>query len=338
MAPMDQSPITLKTIFFGTGPIGVPSLQTLVDLRARPALVVTAPDKPAGRGLRLTHSPVKELALHAGMPILQPENVNNPDVVDRIRQVGADLGIIIAYGQKIGPVLINAFPLGMINLHSSLLPKYRGAAPINWAIINGETETGLTVMQINAEIDAGKILNQLSVPIDPLERADELHDKLAGLGPQLIVKTVLQIQQGSADPRPQDPTLVTKAPKLSKTLSPIDWTLSADRIAARVRGLWPWPTATTVYYPREGKPIPVALARAQALPECECYLNDREPGMILGDFTVVTGCGRLKILELKPAGSKCMHFSDFINGRHVKPGDRFAAMEPVADEQAKAGH
>jgi methionyl-tRNA formyltransferase len=226
--------------------------------------------------------------------------------------------------------------MGIINLHSSLLPKYRGAAPINWAIINGETETGLTVMQINVDIDAGTILNQLVVPIDPLERADELHDKLAQLGPQLIVETVFQIQQGSVDPRPQDPALATKAPKLSKTLSPIDWSMPADQIACRVRGLWPWPTSTTVYHPREGKPIPVALARARALPECECYLNNREPGVILGDFTVVTGSGRLKILELKPAGSKWMHWQDFINGRHVKPGDRFSAVEPVADEQARA--
>jgi methionyl-tRNA formyltransferase len=333
---MDHSPITIRTVFFGTGDVGLPSLQTLIDLRAKPVLVVTSPDKPAGRGLKLMHSPIKELALHAGIPILQPANVNDPDVVDRIRQYGADLGVIIAYGQKIGPVLINAFPQGIINLHTSLLPKYRGAAPINWVLVNGETQTGLTVMQINADIDAGMILNQLTVPIDPLERADELHDRLAQLGPQLVVETVFQIQQGNTDPKPQDPALATKAPKLSKALSPVDWSLSADRIANRIRGLWPWPTATAVYRPGSGKPIPVALARAQAIPECECYIKDRRPGLILGDYTVITGKGRLKILELKPAGSKLMHWQDFINGRHVKPGDVFTAMEPAGDEKPAA--
>ena len=322
---MANSPIQLKHVFFGTGDLGLPCLQTLIDMGSKPRLVVTSPDKPAGRGLKLTHSPIKDLALHSGVPILQPENVNNPEVVDRIRHVEADLGIIIAYGQKIGSVLINIFPKGIINLHASLLPAYRGAAPINWAIINGEKETGLTVMQINEQIDAGKILNQLVVPIDPLERADELHDRLGQAGPTILLETIFQIQKGKLNPRPQDPARVSKAPKMSKDISPIDWSQPARKIAEWIRGLWPWPTATGVYESQDGRKVPVAFARAWAIKEDECGLSDRRPGLILADFSIVTGEGRLKILEIKPAGSKLMTWQDFMNGRRVKAGDRFVS-------------
>ncbi len=323
-----ESPITFKIIFLGTGDLGVPALQSLIDLGGKPALVITAPDKPAGRGLKLTHSPIKDIALHANIPTLQPENINDPEVVDKIRQYQGDLGIIIAYGQKIGPVLISIFPQGIINLHASLLPKYRGAAPINWALINGEKETGLTVMQINEQIDAGKILNQLVVPIDPLERADELYERLTQLGPQLVLETIFQLQQNQTNPKPQDIALITKAPKMSKALSLIDWTLPAQTIANQIRGLWPWPAAGSNYFSADEKTVHVSFARAQPLADTECYLNDRQPGLILNDFTVVAGEGRLKILELKPAGSKLMKWQDFINGRHVKPGDKFITLEP----------
>jgi methionyl-tRNA formyltransferase len=323
-----ESPIKLKLIYFGTGDLGHPSLKELIELKAKPVLVITSPDKPAGRGLKLSHSLIKEIALDAGIPVLQPENINDPEVVDKIRSYQADLGIIIAYGQKIGPGLINAFPFGIINLHASLLPKYRGAAPINLAILNGDPETGLTVMQINEHIDAGKILNQLVVPIDPLERADELHDRLAQCGPTVLIETLFQILQNNTTPRPQDISLVTKAPKMSKALSNIDWTLPAQTIANRIRGLWPWPAAASNYLSADGKTIHVALARAQAFSENETYLHGRKPGLILHDFSVVTGQGRLKILELKPAGSKLMKWQDFVNGRHVKPGDQFVALEP----------
>jgi methionyl-tRNA formyltransferase len=321
----------MKIIFFGTGDLGVPALERLIELGLKPMLVITAPDKPAGRGLKLSHSPIKEVALHAGLQIYQPEKVNDPDVVAHLRQYQADLGIIIAYGQKIGAVLINIFPHGIINLHASLLPKYRGAAPINWAIINGEQETGLTVMQINEQIDAGKILNQVSMPIDPMIRADELYVELAKLGPDLLVKTLEQIQQGTLNPQPQDPQKVTKAPKLSKAFAVIDWTLPAGMIADFIRGLWPWPGACSEYVSGAGKSISVSFAR------CQVVRDDPpasvEPGTILDDFTVATGAGRLKILEIKPAGSKLMNWQDFINGRRIKPGDKFVAPEKIAHEK-----
>lgn len=322
----------MKIIFFGTGDLGVPTLNRLIDLGLEPLLVITAPDKPAGRGLKLSHSPIKEVALHARLQIYQPEKVNDPEVVDKLRQYHADIGIIIAYGQKIGSVLINVFPLGIINLHASLLPKYRGAAPINWAIINGEQETGLTVMQINEQIDAGQVLNQVSMPIDPMIRADELYTQLAQLGPDLMVNTLEQIQHGTISPMKQDPQKVTKAPKLSKSLAIIDWTLPAGMIADFIRGLWPWPAATSHYLSASGKSIPVAFAQSQALREnLPAHV---EPGTILDDFTLATGAGKLKILEIKPAGSKLMTWQDFINGRRVKPGDKFVSLEKNIHEKS----
>ena len=311
---MAISPINLRYVFFGTGSFGKPSLQTLIELGAKPALVVTSPDKPSGRGLHLSHSPIKEVALHANIPILQPANVNDPVVVDQIRQYRADLGVLIAYGQKIGPVLINIFPRGIINLHASLLPKYRGAAPVNWAIISGERETGVTVMQISEQIDAGKILLQQRVSIEPAERADELHNRLSELGPQLIVETIFQIEQNSTQPKLQNIELATKAPKLSKSLSKINWQESADKIANLIRGLWPWPTATSTY-----KNLHVSIARAIS----DSAETKKEPGTILDDYSIAAGGGVVKILEIQPSGSKLMSWQDFINGRRVKPGEKF---------------
>ncbi len=326
----NETQLNMKTVFFGTGDLGRPALRRLVDLGAKPLLVVTAPDRPAGRGLHMAHSPIKEVALQADIPILQPENINDPAIVERIGQYGADLGIVVAYGQKIGAALINTFPRGIINLHASLLPKYRGAAPINWAIINGEHETGLTVMQINEQIDAGQIIAQESMPIDPLIRADELHDQLALLGPDLLLRTLQQIQKGQIRLQPQDPARVTKAPKMSKALSPIDWSLPASVIAGRIRGLWPWPAAASEFVSAGGKSFHVALARAQVVDGDSSSPPRGEPGTILGDYTVATGAGRLRILELKPAGSKLMSWQDFVNGRHVRPGDKFVSCGDLA--------
>jgi methionyl-tRNA formyltransferase len=322
---------SLKIIFFGTGDLGVPALERLIELDIKPSLIITAPDKPAGRGLKLSHSPIKEVALRAGLEIYQPEAVNAPEVVEHLRRYQADLGIIIAYGQKINAVLIDVFPHGIINLHASLLPKYRGAAPINWAIINGEKETGLTVMQINEQIDAGTILNQVSMPIDPMIRADELYVELAKLGPDVLLKTLEQIQQGTLTPTMQDPQKVTKAPKLSKKLAIIDWTGPAGTIADFIRGLWPWPAASSDYVSCSGKATPIQFARTQLLRENPPA--SASPGCILDDFTVATGAGRLKILEIKPAGSKLMNWQDFINGRHVKPGDKFVSLEKISNEK-----
>ncbi len=324
---MNKPNINLKIVFFGTGELGLPVLKKLISERAKPLLLITAPDRPAGRGLKLRHSAVKDVSLQNNIPVLQPENVNDEKVLDEIRSLQADIGLIIAYGQKISAQLIDIFPYGIINLHASLLPKYRGAAPVHHAIINGEAETGLTVMQINEKIDAGKILNTQTTKIEPQETAGELHDRLAEMGPELVIDTLKQIQDGTVKYESQDPEMVTLAPKLKKSLSKIDWTLPAENVANTIRGLWPWPGAHCLYMPKTGRVTKVTLARAAVIEEPPT--PQPAPGTILDDLSVATGKGKIQILELKPAGSKLMAWKDFVNGRRVTPGGKFTADIPL---------
>jgi len=321
----DGGRVDLKIVYFGTGPFGLPSFQSLVLHRVAVKLVVTAPDRPAGRGRRIKPLPIKSASEQAGISTLQPVDVNDPYIVQQIRGCGADLGVLIAYGQKIGPELIRSFPKGIINLHGSLLPRYRGAAPINWAIINGEQETGVTVTQLNEQFDAGMILSQVSVKIKPTERADELHDRLAELGPAAVLDVIMEVQKGTVRPVSQDLGKVSKAPKLKKSQGHIDWSRSASNIANLIRGLWPWPAVKAVYRPQEGKCVKVSFARARAL--SGSHAGHTEPGVILPDLSISCGTGRLEVMELKPAGGKLMSWPAFVNGRHVKPADRFARAD-----------
>lgn len=324
---MSKSKINLKIVFFGTGELGLPVLEKLIDEDVKPLLLITAPDRPAGRGLKLKHSAVKDVSMENNIPVLQPDKVNDEKVLAEIKLADADIGLIIAYGQKISSQLIDIFPYGIINLHASLLPKYRGAAPVHHAVINGEKETGLTVMQINERIDAGKILNRRVTEIAPLETSGELHDRLAEMGPELVIDTLKQIQDGTVKPESQDPEMVTLAPKLKKSLSKIDWTLPAENVSNLIRGLWPWPGAHCLYMPVTGKVIKITFARAEVVDEPPQTTS--EPGTILDDLTIATGEGKIKILELKPAGSKLMSWKDFVNGRHVAPGGKFTTDVPI---------
>ncbi len=334
--------IKLKIVYFGTGGLGIPSLEAMYARGIKPVCIVTVPDRPAGRGLKLKVSPVKQFALEHNIPVFQPVNVNEKQAIEQIREFQADMGVLIAYGQKISKELIDVFPRGIINLHASLLPKYRGAAPVNWAIINGERKTGLTVMQINESIDAGKILAQTETEIGELETANELHDRLANIGADLLIDTLFKIQDDSIVPVEQDISQVTRAPKLTKKLGQIDWNASAEQIANLIRGLWPWPGVHSIYRPQSGKIISVIFARAQ-VPETNESDKEAEnkdisnrsvgscdiPGTITDDMCVATGKGKLRIIELKPAGSKLMSWQDFVNGRHVRPGDRFTESTPL---------
>lgn len=323
-----------SVVYFGTGDLGIQTLDALILNKVSVKLIVTAPDRPAGRGLRIKTSVIKDLALRADIPVLQPADVNDPYIMAHIREAGCGLGLIIAYGQKIGVDLIESFPQGIINLHASLLPKYRGAAPVNWTIINGERRTGLTVMQINERIDAGTILARRGLEIDPLERADELHDRLAGLGPELVLEVINQIRQGTLQPVSQDPEAVTHAPKLKKSLSEIDWRVSAEKLANVIRGLWPWPAAKSWYLPQTGKPVEVSLARAKVSETSPDAPADGPAGTILADFSVACERGRIELLELRPAGGRLITWQEFINGRHVQPGDRFSTHAPVETEDS----
>ena len=317
----------LSVVFFGTGTLGVATFGALILKRMPVRLVVTAPDRPAGRGLKLKASAIKEAASQFDIPVIQPTDVNDPYTVAQISDAKCRLGLIIAYGQKIGANLIKAFPKGIINLHASFLPKYRGAAPINWAIINGERETGLTVMRIDENIDTGVMLAQRRVKIDPLERADELHDRLAKLGPELVLDVIDKIQTGTSVAIPQNAAEATRAPKLKKTQSGTDWRLESETLANAIRGLWPWPAVKSWYQPGRGPAVLVSLARARGAKSPPAA----EPGTILPDFTIACGSGRLELLEVQPAGGRLMSWQQFINGRHVQPGESFRNYE-VAEQ------
>lgn len=309
--------------FFGTGDFGVPTLERLILAGLSVRAVITSPDRPAGRGRHIHHSAIKDLAMAHDIPLLQPNDVNDPYMIEQIRQYGAEIGIVIAYGQKISGKLIDAFAHGILNLHGSLLPKYRGAAPINWAIINGERDAGITVMQINERIDAGRMLVTSSTPIGPVELADELHDRLSQLGPDAMIKTLDGLHAGTLTSMEQNPADVTRARKLSKADSPIDWAQPANVLACRIRGLWPWPGAKSIYTPIQGKPTEVTFAHVHAIDDAPPATTS--PGTILDDHTIACGVGRLCVLDLLPAGGKRMEFSAFVNGRHVQIGDRFVS-------------
>ncbi len=315
-------------VYFGTGEFGLATLEALIASDIALKLVVTSPDRPAGRGLKVKQSPIEDVAESAAIDTLQPEDVNDPSVIEKISTYNADIGIVIAYRQKISGAMMDVFPHGIINLHSSLLPAYRGAAPVNWAVINGESTTGATVMRINDQWDAGVMLGHVAVEIKQAERADELYDRLAVLGSSLVMETLGRIRKGTTEEIEQDESKASKAPKLKKGDGYIDWRQSAATIANRICGLWPWPASKAVFVPQDGKPVEVGFARARVSASSGQQL---QPGVLLDDLTICCGSGRLEIMEIKPAGKKLMSWEAFVNGRHVKPGDRFVSIDMKED-------
>lgn len=308
----------MNLAFLGTGEFAVPALRALLAGGHVIRLAISQPDRPAGRGRQIEPTPVHAAATSLGIPHAQVENINAGEHAERLSL--CDLAIVAAFGQKLGPQVLAAPRLGCINIHGSLLPRYRGAAPYQWAIINGDTETGVTVFQIDPQWDAGAVWARRATPIGETETADELHDRLAALGAALIVETVARIEQGTASPQPQDPNKATRAPKLSKADGRIDWWQPARVVARRVNGLWSWPAATTTLVSTAGKSEAVQLARAQTVDDTSP--PDAPPGSFLADRSIQTGRGRVRLLEVKPAGGRLMPFEAFANGRRISAGDR----------------
>src|SRR5579885_2532384 len=232
----------MRVVFLGTPEFAVPSLAALASEHQIIA-VLTQPDRPKGRGNQLTASPVKAAALDLNIPVYQPESVRRPESVELLKSLQAEMMVVVGYGQIIPQTLIDLPAHGVLNVHASLLPKYRGAAPIQWAIANGETETGVTIMQIDAGLDTGDILLQRSTPIGPDETAPELAARLAPLGAELLIEAIDQIANGTAHPKKQDEQQATYAPLLKKEDGRVDWTRPAGSIYNRLRGFTPWPGA-----------------------------------------------------------------------------------------------
>ncbi len=308
-----------RIVYMGTPEFAVPSLRALVHAGYKVAGVITAPDKPAGRGRKLQESAVKKYALATGLKLLQPTNLKDPDFLEELRSLRADLQVVVAF--RMLPVQVWEQPkLGTFNLHASMLPDYRGAAPINWAIINGETRTGLTTFFINEDIDTGNIILQREVPIGDSTTAGELHDLMMEVGSDLVLDTVALIAAGEAKPRPQKTGAVKMAPKLNKENCRIRWDLPMQRIFDHIRGLSPYPAAWTQLY-NKGEITEMKIYRSQMV----YGSHDKEPGAVVvrdKQILVAVNSGYLKLLELQLAGKRKLDAISLLNGYRFEDGSK----------------
>lgn len=314
----------LRIVMMGTGEFALPAFRALA---ASPHPIVglfTQPDR-TGRGHHQHPHPMKEFALEQGIPVFQPERVKRPEALDDLRQLNADLCVVAAYGQILSAELLAIPRLGAINIHASLLPKYRGAAPIQYAIRNGETETGITIFQIEPQLDSGLILSQMTTPIGPDETSGELHDRLALLSADLIVDTVTQIDQGTVTPRPQVGP-VTLAPRLQKHEGVIDWSRPAADIANHVRAMQPWPKAFSWLALEDRPSLRVLILKAVR----GAAAATQPPGTITAvspeRIEVACGSGTLEVMELQPEGKRPQAVREFLNGHSVVVGNRFVTL------------
>ncbi len=307
----------LRIIFMGTPEFAVPSLQALLDSRHEVLAVVTQPDRPRGRGRKMTAPPVKDLAIKAGLQVLQPTAIRTGEFRDELKAYQPDVFAVTAYGRILPGPLLDMPPLGTINVHGSLLPRYRGAAPVQWAILNGEADTGITTMQMDEGLDTGDILLQGSLPIKPEDTAATMAVKLADLGGSLLVETLDKLQAGELHPVPQDEKLTTQAPPLSKEQGQIDWYEPALAISCRIRGLDPWPTAYTFLHDKR-------LRLFQ--PEIISQTGDEEPGTICKadnkGLLIATGLEYLLVREVQIEGARRMAVGPFLQGHKLEQGTR----------------
>ena len=303
----------MRVTFFGTATFAVPSLEELVAHRHAVELCVTQPDRPRGRGLKPEPSPVKQAASRLGLPLSQPERLR----AKVFEGLHPEVGVAAAYGQLIGPDVLAVPTQGIVGVHPSLLPKYRGAAPVAWAILEGMTMTGVTVFRLDERLDAGDIVSQRAVAIEPGENTQQLTERLAVLGAQELLRALDAIEAGRATFTPQHEAHASVAPKLSKAQGRIDWSQTAEAIERLVRATIPWPGATTAW---RGKPLRVWSASSAASTEAA-------PGTVVQvqpeGLTIATGSGTLLIRELQPPGRRRMPVRAFLAGHPIQPGDRF---------------
>jgi len=308
----------MRIVFMGTPDFAIPSLQRLVNSKHEVVGVVTSPDKPKGRGLRLSESPVKKFSEEHNLKIFTPENLKLDDFFYSLKELNPDLSVVVAF--RILPEKIFSLPpLGTINLHASLLPKYRGAAPINWALINGETKTGLTTFYIQKKVDTGDLILQKEIDILPEETFGELHDRLATLGADFLFQTLDLIEKGEAKPTKQDHALASPAPKITREHGQIDWSKEATQIKNQIRGLSPIPAAFTLY---KGKILKIYKAKVIG----ETSFSDGFGEVVESDnkekIWAKTKEGILEITELQPEGKRKMSAEEFVRGYRIKVGEK----------------
>lgn len=307
----------MNIVFMGTPDFAVGALEAIIEAGHRVAAVVTQPDKPKGRGKEIQMTPVKECAVAHGIPVFQPVKVKDAEAVDMLRSYDADIFVVAAFGQILSEEILVMPKYGCVNIHASLLPKYRGSAPIQWAIINGESVSGVTIMQMDRGIDTGDMLMKAEVAIGPRETGDSLHDKLAAAGAKLIVEALIKIENGDVTPVKQNDDEASYAKMLQKSMGKIDWQKSVQELDRLIRGLISWPGAATVY---RGKTLKIWKEET-----AHTDVGSAEPGTVVlvekEAFYVQTGNGCLKILEVQPEGKKRMAVRDFLLGYQVKEGE-----------------
>jgi len=309
----------LRIVFFGTPEFAVPTLDALIESRHPVVGVVTQPDRPRGRGQHVSFSPVKTLALAHAIPVLQPERLRDEAFLRALRAFDADLGVVAAYGRILPDAVLETPRLGMINVHASLLPRWRGAAPIHRAILAGDTETGVTIMRVVRELDAGPMLAQEKTPIPPDATTGELEATLARLGADLLVRVVDRLAEGPIPEEPQPPGGITYADRITKDDAPIFWWRPASELYNQVRALNPWPLASTTLDGERLLIVKAGLGTDAAPPGAV-------PGTVLeasrDRFIVAAGHGTLRLLEVKPEGRRAMSAREFLAGHRIEPGTR----------------
>lgn len=311
----------LRIIFMGTADLACASLQALSRVVEFQILaVVSQPDKPKGRDLRLQPTPVKAAAVAACLPVLQPERARDAGFIEQLRQLQPDLIVVAAYGQILPQAILDLPRLGCLNVHTSLLPKYRGAAPIQWAILDGESETGVTIMKMDAGLDTGAILTQATTPIAPEDTGQTLHDRLAQLGGELLVRTIPDYIEGRAAPRPQPAQGVSYARKITKADGQLDWAQPARTLWNRIRAFTPWPGAFTHRRSESGAHV-LKIWTAQVV-----EASSGSPGELLSadkaGIVVACGQGALRILQLQREGGRRLTAQEFLAGNPMSPGER----------------
>jgi methionyl-tRNA formyltransferase len=309
----------VRVVFFGTSEFAVPALRALAGSAHAVGPVITAPAQPSGRGRKLVPSPVEQEARALGLAVLTPEDPNDPAFISELKSQSPDAAVLAAYGYILKPPLLALPSLGFLNIHPSLLPKYRGAAPIQRAILAGERETGLTVIVLSEQVDAGDIVEQETVSVGPDETGGELSQRLAAAGARLVLDALVQSGAGKASRTSQDPKLATRAPKITKAERNLDWRDSAQGVHNRIRALSPEPGAVSNF---RQKRIVLLHSRVHST------ADGGEPGQLLvrhSGLVVATGSGAVEIIELKPEGKRAQTGSDFRNGHRLVAGERFAA-------------
>jgi methionyl-tRNA formyltransferase len=300
----------MRIVFFGTPDFAVASLEALIQANFEVVAVVTAPDKPAGRGQQIQTSAVKQYAVANGLPVLQPIKLKDPSFVEELKQYKPDLQVIVAF-RMLPEVVWNLPPMGTFNLHGSLLPNYRGAAPIHWAVINGETETGVTTFFLQHEIDTGDLLFQETEPIQPHDTTGDVYERLMQRGAKLVVKTALAIQAGTTNPVPQDEQMATwPAPKLTRATGEVHWSKSGTEICNLVRGMYPFPGAHTTFQGKNCKLIQIKF-HPEIIPDLGIGIWDSDQKTYLR-----VGCqdGYIEIIEWQMEGKKRMKIDEFLRG------------------------